>query len=138
MTDKQLEEKKKEFMEISSLIRSQRRYLGESQRIYGKRFGVGGTTVSEWEVGRSVPKYPTLSIIQWQWISKLVEEVERENKADLMFKLNSLYSKFEQEIPPTGEYNEGLYEGLLKAMEITVNELLGFDGDQLREKAEKI
>lgn len=138
MTDKQMEEKKEEFEHLSSLIRLQRKNLGESQDVYGKRFNVGGNAVSEWETAHSIPKYPILSKILWQRISELVEEVERENKADLMFKLNSLYSKFEQEIPPTGEYNEGLYEGLLKAMEITVNELLGFDGDQLKEKVEKI
>lgn len=80
MTDKQMEEKKEEFEHLSSLIRLQRKNLGESQDVYGKRFNVGGNAVSEWETAHSIPKYPILSKILWQWIEKLVEEVERETK----------------------------------------------------------
>ena len=59
------------------------------------------------------------------------------NKEWIIEILDKVYTEFENDTPPNGfnvrenEYNNGLYRGRLKAMEIITQRLTGKSGDEL-------
>lgn len=76
-------------------------------------------------------------------LNELISQAKEEERERVKNKIAELYNKFEKNIPPAsfdkGEnnWNNGFYKGQLKAMEKITQEILGINGDELKQLKDK-
>lgn len=68
---------------------------------------------------------------------RLEQAIREEEREELLVKLNSVYTRFEENKPPVtlskadNEYNNGFYKGRLNAMEVVTVEVFNTTGEDL-------